>query len=220
MQSVEYLFDIIAIFMLLKRTTFLPMPDKNLFNTGELFCNSRTNYLCLLTILALLLTVTTANAKEHKEDFKFKEGHYYLLNQRGKINKQVEPFTFAEPFSEGLALVEKDLKFGFINAMGDIVINCQFYDAGSFFSDLAYAKQGYNYGFINHNGEFVIPPKFEKVTDFKGDYAMVLKSNPDTTTYGSLRWIFGYINKQGELMGDRYFTTISYKKKEGHLKLP
>ncbi len=198
------------------------MPDKILFKTGDLCITPKVKCIKLIGISALFLALSinylTAQKKEPEYGFKFKNGQYFLLNQKGRKNKKVEPFTFAEPFSEGIALVEKDLKFGFINTDGDMVINYKFYNAGSFSSGLAYAQQGSNYGFINQQGDFVIPPQFEMVTDFEGEYAIVLKSNPDTTMYGSLKYIYGYINKQGELMADRYFSSISYNEKKNIFK--
>ena len=52
------------------------------------------------------------------------------------------------------------------------------------------------YGFINKDKEIVIKPKFKYVSErFREDYCVV--------TYikrikNSIRWVFGYINKNGE----------------------
>jgi TonB family protein len=166
------------------------------------------NYI-LSVILGLFFGLTI-----YAQDFKYKKTHYHLLNSKGKVVKNIYPFTFAESFSEDLALVEKDLKFGFINTEGQQVINFKFYDAGSFSNGLAYASVGENYGYINKNGEFVIAPSFEIARDFEGEFAQVLKLNPDTLKYGSLKWLYGFINKQGKLIADSYFSSMSYCKVE------
>ncbi len=46
----------------------------------------------------------------------------------------------------------------------------------------------------------------------------MLKSNPDTSKYGSYKFVFGFINKQGKLISDSYYSTISYNEKDGRFK--
>jgi len=139
--------------------------------------------------------------------FKYKKGYYQLMKPVGKKVK-VEPFTFASEFSEGLALVEKDLKFGYIDSTGQTVIDYRFYDAGDFHEELAYASIGGKYGFINKKGEFVIQPQFQVAREFRGGFAKVLKDNPDTIKFGSLDLVYAIINKQGEILANRYFSGI------------
>ncbi len=175
-----------------------------------------------ITSLVLLISLSTCLIEARKtsdcQDFKFKKGYYYLLNKKGKVNKKVEPFSFSESFSEGFALVEKDLKFGYIDRQGNQMIDFKFNNAGSFSNGLAYASLGDKYGYINKKGEFVLPPQFEIATDFKGEYAQVLKSNSDTTKYGRNKYVYGLINKKGELIADKYFSSIYYDKEKGEIK--
>ncbi len=172
------------------------------------------NNTLFLMIFSFLILISNCDlqAQDNSEIFgyKFKKGYYQMVNQKGKTVKNVEPFSFAEPFQEGLSLVEKNLMFGYVDNDGKMVIDFQFYNAGSFSNGIAYASYGKKYGYINNAGEFVIAPNFEIANDFDGDYARVLQTNSDTTTYGSSKYLYGYINKNGRLIGDSYFTSIWY----------
>ena len=90
-------------------------------------------------------------------------------------------------FSEGLAVVKKDGKYGFINTNGEEVIPCRYDFARSFSEGLADVEKDRKYGFINTKGEEVIPCKYEYVQSFSNGFAAVQKD---------YKW--GYINTQGE----------------------
>ena len=62
------------------------------------------------------------------------------------------------PFSEGLAAVKKNEKFGFINTKGELVIPCQYQYAGSFKEGLACVvkdEEDNNISFIDAKGEIL-----------------------------------------------------------------
>lgn len=62
------------------------------------------------------------------------------------------------PFSEGLAAVKKNDKFGFINTQGELVIPCQYQYAGSFKEGLACVvkdEEDNNISFIDAKGEML-----------------------------------------------------------------
>lgn len=70
------------------------------------------------------------------------------------------------PFSEGLAAVRKDGKYGFINTEGELVIPAQFFGVGGFSEGLACVyDEDYNLSFINRKGETVINAPY-KLTPF------------------------------------------------------
>ena len=65
---------------------------------------------------------------------------YGFIDKSGKV--VIEPqFDNAEPFSEGLACVEKDGKWGFIDKSGKMVIEPQFDGASDFSEGLAKVKR-------------------------------------------------------------------------------
>ncbi len=68
------------------------------------------------------------------------ESKYGFIDKSGKV--VIEPqFDDAEPFSEGLAKVEKDDKYGFIDKSGKVVIEPQFDDAEPFSEGLAKVRR-------------------------------------------------------------------------------
>ncbi len=103
---------------------------------------SITNNIKLILILALLISLNICYAQSsiNNYSFNYQNDYYYLTDANGKIMESIELFTYAEPFSEGLALVEKNLKFGFIDTTGNLILDYQFIDAGSFSNGLAYAS--------------------------------------------------------------------------------
>ncbi|HVZ96275.1 MAG TPA: WG repeat-containing protein [Chitinophagaceae bacterium] len=99
----------------------------------------------------------------------------------------------ADPFFEGLARIQVNGKYGYINKEGKIAISPQYTDAGMFLDGLASvetkegdkAKEGY----IDKNGKIVIAPQFDMAGDFFDDRARI---KIDTS--------YGFIDKQGKIV--------------------
>ena len=108
-----------------------------------------------------------------------------------KVKLIVEPSLvfddFPQDFREGLAIVQKNQKYGVINKKGNVVIPFT-YDNNTGFSDgLAYINKDGKYGFIDHNGNMIIPPIYDMVHSFSEGLAQVCKDG---------KW--GYIDKNGK----------------------
>jgi hypothetical protein len=99
-----------------------------------------------------------------------------------KAGKVVFRFQSARGFSEGLAAVEKDGKWGFIAPDGQFRVPPIFEEARSFDGGLAAARQHGRWGYVDHNGQWIIEPRFAKADDFSDGVALT-----DS----------GYINKTG-----------------------
>lgn len=82
-------------------------------------------------------------------------------------------FEKARPFREGLAAVQHNGQWGFINRQGNWVIPPQFAQVWDFREGLAPAAQGSQWGFIDRQGNWVIPPQFSRVHGFSGGRATV-----------------------------------------------
>lgn len=103
------------------------------------------------------------------------------------FNQNVENIDFISPFNDGLAAVEKDGQWGFINESGDIAI--------PFRSDLVLTKNnGKDYpvfssnrclisedrdgiiyfGYIDQNGAKILEPQYLNATHFQNGMAIVL----------------------------------------------
>ena len=89
-------------------------------------------------------------------------------------------------FSEGLAVVVLNRKYGYIDKTGREVIPLKFDDAGNFSNGLAPVDLNYKYGFIDKTGGEVIPFKYDWARKFSEGLAQVV-----------LNGKFGYIDKTG-----------------------
>lgn len=111
---------------------------------------------------------------------------WYVIDKTGKTQINCTQYSSLEFFSEGLALVAKDNKFGFINRQGIEVIPCIYdYDSNSFdyqyfFKEgLCKVVQNGKYGFINNEGDVVIPIKYSSANNFSCGMASVSKDGKD-----------------------------------------
>ena len=66
----------------------------------------------------------------------------------------------AEAFSESMAVVRKDGKYGYIDVSGRLVIPVKYQDAGSFSAGLAPVCLYGKYGYVDKSGEMVVPFKY------------------------------------------------------------
>ena len=82
-------------------------------------------------------------------------------------------FEGARDFSEHLAGVSINGKWGFVGTDGDLVIKPQFDHVLPFLEGLAAVRQGGKWGYINPSGVFVIPPRFAQADSFSDGLAKV-----------------------------------------------
>lgn len=90
-------------------------------------------------------------------------------------------------FHEGLARVEKDKRFGFIDKLGKEIIPCKYDDADDFYNGLAVVKIGEKKGAINQDDKFAIPCIYKYLEIFK-----------DSTVRASLDDKEGLLNYNGK----------------------
>ena len=69
-------------------------------------------------------------------------------------------------FSEGLAAVELNGKYGFINEEGDEVIKLEYDYADSFYGGRAFVEVDGFWGAIDKTGCRIVPPKYEEIDDY------------------------------------------------------
>lgn len=119
----------------------------------------------------------------------FKEGY---INREGKVI--VEPKYSTQDhdrFSEGLASVKENGKWGYIDKTGALVIKPQFEISYSFHEGLAATRMDKKWGFIDKTGKFVIEPKFNNVGHFHDDLSSAY-------IQGKNGWTYGFINRKGD----------------------
>ena len=82
-------------------------------------------------------------------------------------------FESARDFSEGVAAVRQQGRWGFVDKVGAFAIGTRFEQVHSFREGLAGVKIDGKWGFVNSKGEIVIQPQFEGVEQFSQSMALV-----------------------------------------------
>lgn len=102
-------------------------------------------------------------------------------------------------FHEGLASIQKDSLFGFINLKNEIVIEPIFKGVRYFSEGLAgVTLDGKTWGFINKEGKFVIEPQYYFVDAFENGICGVLLTNKPL--YIGDYYLNAIINKNNEIL--------------------
>ena len=106
------------------------------------------------------------------------------------FNKQ---FERVNEYSEGLAKVQQNGKWGFINTQGEQVLPCVYDYAWGFSEGLSRVRHGDwengKWGFINAQGELVVPCIYDEAEEFSEGFAPVEQNDK-----------YGFINTQGEVI--------------------
>lgn len=76
-------------------------------------------------------------------------------------------------FSEGLACVEYEGRYGYVDKAGNWAVAPTFEDADAFCQGLARVKVDGAWGYINRAGEMVVEPRFQEALSFSEGLAMV-----------------------------------------------
>lgn len=97
-------------------------------------------------------------------------------------------YDYTSSFSEGLASVKLNGKWGFIDKSGSEVIPHKFDDVDNFSESLARVKLNGKWGFIDMKGNFTVNPIYDFVGNFSDGFAEV-----------SIKEKAGYIDKTGEV---------------------
>ena len=141
-------------------------------------------------------------------------GNQIALTQ--KLMEAVQRYDEIRPFHEGLALVVKEGKYGYINAQGEEVIPCQrkafIYREGEAdesvlpdfsegmalvytFNNNEYGEPDFGslrFGYINDKGDEIIPIKYKRAESFGEGWALVEDENGRQS----------FIDKTGKLVSD------------------
>jgi KWG Leptospira. len=117
---------------------------------------------------------------------------YGFVDKSGKLIVPLK-YLYADPFSEGVALVTNGIKFGFIDTDGREVIPLKYVSARDFKEGLAAVtafdgKESYLAGFINKADKIIIPLIYKQIDDFSEGLAAVMLKD---------KW--GFLDKTGKL---------------------
>ena len=115
------------------------------------------------------------------ENYHLKEYIFFDANFNQKIKLNLQSCSV---FSNGLARVEMDSKYGYINFEGELVIDYQFYQSGNFDNGYAWVKNNKSeFALIDKKGKIVVDYFYaEDILDFRkfpfrSNHAMIVSTN-------------------------------------------
>lgn len=161
---------------------------------------------------------------------------YYLINKTGKEISE-KRWDGIGGFSDGLALVKENLKWGFIDTQGNTVIDTKYDEASSFTKATAIVKQNGKFFLINKKGEPVnginydaagnpdngtfpvqknnltglIDSKGNIIIDFKQNYSSLLYMTEDRV-WASKDGKWGLLDNTGKALTEFIFDGANYFK--------
>lgn len=108
--------------------------------------------------------------------FRTLNGLYGYVDTNGTV--VIPPiYSYASPFSDGLAPVKLGSKYGYINHAGEVVVDFQYDDAYIFSDGMGMVREDRSYGYVDTTGALVIPMEYDVAMSFKDGAAMVRNSN-------------------------------------------
>lgn len=126
----------------------------------------------------------------------------FVIDKKGNPLFDLDDDTAdVESFSNGLAVITKDLKSGYLNRDGKVVIEPQFDYATPFVDGIALVNIGEKWGFINTQGEYVLPLQFDEAENFSEGVAPVCQDG-----------LWRFVDCQGKTvanLGAQYATVFS-----------
>ena len=115
-------------------------------------------------------------------------GDWAVIDKTGAVVVDYAPFDTVQPFSEGLALVSRDGKYGFMDTAGNFVLPLVYDYAGSFSEGLAYV--------IQNGKQSVIDTQGNKVFDLSDDILFVNEFHNGLAAFNR-DGKYGFLNTDG-----------------------
>jgi hypothetical protein len=151
---------------------------------------------CLLLPL-LLLGCGQSIKSSNQESKKSETADKGAVNNGTSTSSSQASTLFTSPAPTTEPAAAENLRWGFIDKTGKLVIKPMFERVGTFSEGLAAAQVYGLWGFIDTTGKWVIKYQYDAVGSFKGGLAGVMAGN---------KW--GFINKTGNMQIDPGFASI------------
>ena len=116
---------------------------------------------------------------------------WLLINKEERVISEVDA-DYLSSFSDGLALIRRNGKMGYINTSGETVIDCTYYRAQPFSEGRAVVSKGYDENFIetffyiDKLGKNLNDQEYLDANSFNEGYAIVEISNDQNGVYRAL----------------------------------
>lgn len=122
-----------------------------------------------------------------------RRGDEYSYLNINRVNAYKTTFENARNFSTGLAAVQLQGKWGYINTRGAVVIEPRFEAALDFQSNRAPVRDASGkWGYIDRTGDLIIPCQYDEAQVFRCDYALVRQGSNWGLVDSSGRFTFLY----------------------------
>lgn len=170
-----------------------PQPNPIRLVTSDRFLERSGNLVTLKALNGNVLYFTTNKIHVEQETITehVSDGGKWILNMSGQIvSRELPPTEQTEwvwPASEGLRMIMRNGRYGFIDNQARLMIPNRYEEAKPFNEGLAPIKIRNKWGFINHDDKIVVQPVYETVALFEAGYCRV-----------KLNGKYGLINKAGE----------------------
>jgi hypothetical protein len=136
---------------------------------------------------------------------------FTFIDKTGRVISD-QRYDYALGFSEGLAPVLVNERWGYIDKTGELVITPRFDNAAPFSDGVALVRVNNLYGYIDSRGFYVIPPRFKWAESFVDGRAVVGSNGEDGSVW--------YIDHYGNQAFSRKFAVgSSFFKGLAHVKL-
>ncbi|MDR2522911.1 MAG: WG repeat-containing protein [Synergistaceae bacterium] len=143
----------------------------------------------------------TPEAGRFSEGVAFVGGHFIDTKGNPAFGSGDETKTFerASSFSEGLAAVQSNGRWGYIGPGGLFTIPPTYEDAGDFSGGMAPVRKNGLWGYIDAQGRMLINPRFLKAWSF-GDIEAVPSGNNRRLAAVNFEGRIGYIDRSGRFV--------------------
>src|SRR5690606_18879148 len=121
----------------------------------------------LIVISALFLISIGVEAQEDYIPFEYADDTFGFVHIRDSSKNILPSYSEARSFTEGLAAVKKNGKYGYIDVNNEEAIPFSFDGASSFKEGLAIVQSDTLYGAINKAGEYIIHPAYMDLQTLK-----------------------------------------------------
>ena len=94
---------------------------------------------------------------------------YRILNLKEKKEIRLnKAYTSVDDLSEGIAIVELNGKYGYIDTTGKEITDIKYEKANKFYNGMASVFVNGKWGYINKSGKEIIPVKYDSVSELYG----------------------------------------------------